>query len=147
MRWEKPGGLRNKAQVSFCCAFQINPPFCIHSLLCITGKHQEVNTVFLPLQSLPTLQPTHFHFILFILDRSQKRPLPAGITSSELCNCLSALTPKQLFIYSYLISQYRWEVRVLCLSEFPLILAQYFLNSRGSINKLVSWLLQYTPRY
>lgn len=60
---------------------------------------------------------------------------------------LVCITPKQLFIYSYLISQYRWEVRVLCLLEFPLILAQYFLNSRGSINKLISWLLQHTSRY
>lgn len=44
MRWEKPEDLKHKAHVSFCYVFQINPPFCIHLLFCIIGKHQKVNT-------------------------------------------------------------------------------------------------------
>lgn len=94
MRWDKPEGLRNKAQVFFLLCL-INEFSVLDPLLCIIGKHQKRNS----LSSLPA-----FCYSRFSLSCNQHRyisswsrwtqvktgPLPPGITFLELCNCLPA---------------------------------------------------------
>lgn len=136
---------------SFCCAFQINPLFSIHLLLCITGKHQKVNTVVhLFLLSASRYCPScnqHSSISSWSPWTEVRRDAytPKSLSQNSATACLH--NSQQLFIYLCFISQSRWEVKVLHFLESPLILVQYFLNRRGSINKLISWLLHDTSKY